>query len=105
MTRAEYVRSVPVTFAIEAQTPEIIPDLSGSADVLLEEHSNVVTVPREAVQLDEGGEEIVFVRKPGDGDFEARSIETGARNNVTTVVTAGLDAGEEIALRRPPLKL
>ena len=105
MTRAEYVRSVPVTFAIEAQAPEISPDLSAGADVLLEEHSNVVTVPREAVQLDEGGEEIVFVRKPGDGDFEARSIETGARNNVTTVVTAGLDAGEEIALRRPPLKL
>ena len=105
MTRAEYVRSVPVTFAIEAQAPEIIADLSGSADVLLEQHSDVITVPREAVHWDESGEEIVFVRKPGGPDFEARSIETGAQDNVTTVVTAGLDPGEEIALRRPPVKL
>ena len=105
MTRAEYVRSVPVTFAIDARAPEIIPDLSGSADILLEQHSDVITVPREAVHWDESGEEIVFVRKPGGPDFEARRIETGAQDNVTTVVTAGLDPGEEIALRRPPLKL
>ncbi len=105
MTRAEFVRSVPVTFAIETRAAEIIPDLSGSADILLEAHSDVVTVPREAVHLDENGEELVFVRKPGGSNFEARSIETGAQNNVRTVVTAGLDAGEEVALRRSPVKL
>ncbi len=105
MTRAQYVRSVPVTFTIETQAAEIIPDLSGSADILLEAISDVVTVPREAVHWDEAGEEIVFVRKPGGREFEARGIETGAQNNVTTVVTSGLDAGEEVALRRPPVKL
>ena len=105
MTRAEYVRSVPVTFTIETQAAEIIPDLSGSADILLEAHSDVVTVPREAVHWDDAGEEIVFVREPGGREFEARGIETGAQDNVTTVVTSGLDAGEEVALRRPPVKL
>ena len=105
MTRAQYVRGVPVTFTIETGAAETIPDLSGSADVLLEQHGDVITVPREAVHRNEGGEEIVFVRKPGGSEFETRSIEIGAQDNVTTVVTAGLDVGEEIALRRPPVKL
>jgi multidrug efflux pump subunit AcrA (membrane-fusion protein) len=90
-----YVRRIPVRIAIEGSDPRLIPDLSASAEVIVERTENALTVPLEAVQS-ENGRNVVFVKK-GDG-FERREVELGLQDATHTAVTAGLEAGEELAL-------
>jgi HlyD family secretion protein len=96
-----YVRNVPVNIAIQSSDPRLIPDLSASANIVLERKENVLAVPEEAVFRTNGKAE-VFV-KQGDG-FVARQVETADRNNTQVLVLAGLSAGEEIALQRPVIE-
>ncbi len=50
--RAEYVKEVPVTFRLLKVEPRVIPDLSASADVVLESSPQALIVPREAIFRD-----------------------------------------------------
>jgi cobalt-zinc-cadmium efflux system membrane fusion protein len=65
----------------------------------METRASVLAVPQEAV-FRENGKPAVFV-KQGDS-FHEREVELGPKNNTQVAVLAGLTAGEEIALQRPP---
>lgn len=94
-----YIRRIPIRVSIEGSDPRLIPDLSASANVVVESKDNALMVPLEAVQRD-GGRDVVFV-KQGDR-FERREVQLGLRNETHAEVLAGLGAGEEVALERPP---
>jgi multidrug efflux pump subunit AcrA (membrane-fusion protein) len=95
-----YIRSIPVRVAIEGNDPRVIPDLSGSADVILEEEPNALLAPLEAVHS-QGGKDFVYVRN--GQRFERREVQLGKRNDVQVAVVSGLKAGEEVALSEPAL--
>jgi multidrug efflux pump subunit AcrA (membrane-fusion protein) len=97
-SRAEYVRQIPVRFQIDASDPRIIPDLSGSATVLLAEEKHVLIVPREALERKDG-EAYARVRR-ADGAWERRRVELGSANATHVVVHGGLDEGAEVALEQ-----
>ncbi len=100
--RAEYVREIPVMIKIDKMDPRVIPDLSVSADVLVEQAEDTLLVPRESLFRDPGGETpFVFVRR-GDS-FEKRPVEVRLANFVQAAVASGLRKGELVALERPPL--
>ena len=101
--RTDFVRNVPVAIAIEAQSKEIIPDLSGSADILLEAHKNVVLAPKDAIHS-EGEEQFVYVRAEGSREFIKQRVETGQSNSTHTAILSGVEEGDEIALR-PPVQI
>ena len=101
--RTDFVRNVPVAIAIEAQAKEIIPDLSGSADILLEAHKDVVLVPKDAIQS-QGDEQFVYVRAEDSTEFIRRPVKTGQSNPTQTAILSGLREGDEIALR-PPVQI
>ena len=61
----------------------------------------VLTLPIQAVFLDEGKTFCFMVR--GDG-FEKREVRLGAQNESVVQITAGLQRGERICLSRPPTK-
>ncbi len=89
-----FIRSVPVRIAFDTVEPRLIPDLSASADVLLESsEENVLLVPLGAV-MDEDGKSYVEV-KTAKG-FEKREVKTGLRNESHAAITSGLEAGQEI---------
>jgi multidrug efflux pump subunit AcrA (membrane-fusion protein) len=93
-----FVRSVPVRVTIKGSDPRLIPDLSAWADIEVERHDNVLLVPREAVQM-ENGQAAVYVKAAGQ--FQKRGVTLGASNNTHVAVLEGLRAGEEVALSRP----
>ena len=101
--RTNFVRNVPVALAIEAEAKEIIPDLSGSADILLEAHKDVILAPRDAIQSD-GEEQFVYVKAENSREFIKQRVETGQSNSTHTAILSGVEEGDEIALR-PPVQI
>lgn len=93
-----FIRNIPVKINIQGGDPRVIPDLSASADVVLERDEKAVLVPIEAVNS-ENGKLFVYV-KNGD-EFRVRQVEVGATNNTQASIRSGLKAGDEVALRRP----
>ncbi len=90
-----YIRNVPVRVEIIGSDPRLIPDLSASADVLLDQQPSAILVPRAAV-VAENGKSFVYVRK--GTQFERRAVELGPRNYTQQVVKSGVAKGEEVAL-------
>ena len=101
--RTNFVRNVPVALAIEAEAKEIIPDLSGSADILLEAYKDVVLAPKDAIQS-EGEEQFVYVKAKDSREFIKQRVETGQSNSTHTAILSGVEEGDEIALR-PPVQI
>ena len=96
-SRDAYLKLVGIEVSIDGSDARVIPDLSASADIVLQERADALLVPDAAVEHRDG-RAFVYVR---DGDkFAEREIEVGERSEVQTVVLSGLSAGEEIALRR-----
>ena len=93
-SRAEWIKQVPVEIEILEQDKRIQPDLSASADIVVEEQSSVVVVPRAAI-ADAGGVPVVWVQQE-DG-FVEREIRLGSFSDTEAVVLSGLREGELIA--------
>ncbi len=82
-----------------AEQPEAMkPGQRVRATLILDEDSDALVVPRQAV-VQEEGVTLVFVAS-GDG-FEPRRVETGASSLGLVVITGGLEEGERIALAPP----
>jgi HlyD family secretion protein len=93
-----YVRNVPVVVAIEATSREIIPDLSGSADVVLGTDEDVLLVPREAV-VHENEQTVVYV---AEGERPRRQpVELGAGSDTQVVVLDGVKEGDLLVISPP----
>jgi len=98
--RAEYVREIPVNIRLERLDPRVVPDLSVSADLVIEAETDTVVAPLEAVFQDQpGGETYVFVRQASG--WERRPVEVALKNNVAAAIRSGLQPGEVIAAERP----
>lgn len=93
--RAQYVKWIPVRFAIEAKDTRLIPDLSAAADVIIKAEPKALQVPREAVLEDHGKIYARVLRADGVVKHEVR---LGLRNNTNAVVLAGLSDGDEVVL-------
>lgn len=90
-----YLRTVPIRIRIQGSDARLIPDLSASADVLIQKADNQVLVPRAALRP-EGDSVFVYVKK-GDA-FEKREVTLGLRNDIYAVAASGLKSGEEVRL-------
>ena len=94
-----YVRNVPVMVAIEGDDREIIPDLSGSADLVIGSEPDALLAPREAVSY-EGEEAVVYVADGGPQPRRQR-VELGDRNETHFVVSSGLNEGDTLVISQP----
>ena len=90
-----YIRNIPVNIAIDGSDPLLIPDLSASGDVVIEQADNVLAVPLQAIRH-ANGKPTVLVRQ-GDS-FQEREVTLGIGNENQVAVTSGLSAGEEIRI-------
>jgi len=96
---SNYLRSLPVRIRIHGADARLIPDLSASADVLLEKHDNQTLIPRGALS-EENGKLFVYVKK-GE-KFERRPVAISNQNYHQAAVLSGVSAGEEVALNYTP---
>jgi membrane fusion protein (multidrug efflux system) len=95
-----YVRNLPIAFSLEETDPIIIPDLSGSADVLLASEEDALIAPRAAIQRRDD-ETIVYVRQQGAAQPVVRPVELGFTTDTQVAVLSGLQEGEEVLLDAP----
>lgn len=96
--RASYISEIPIRFQIEKTDPRLIPDLTGSADVLLDGENGGTILPRAALFSENGGS-FVYVQTP-DG-WVKRPVEVGLENNTQVAIHSGLQKGDVVALARP----
>lgn len=94
-SRGEWIKQVPVEVAILAPDDRIKPDLSASADIVVEELDDALVIPRAAIGERVDGAPQVWVRE-GD-DFSPRQLEIGPISDIEAVVLSGLSEGEVIA--------
>ena len=102
-SRAQFKKDVLVRFRLEKMDPRVIPDLSVSADVILEEEEAISAVaPLEAVQgsAGEGTKAFVLVRS-ATGQWERREVELGLASHTHVVIKTGVKTGEVVALDNP----
>ena len=90
-----FIRNIPVRVSIQSNDSHVIPDLNGSADVLIGKVDNATLVPLGAIR-EENGKLYVSV-KQGQG-FEKRPITLGLKNDTHAAVMSGLNAGDEVRL-------
>jgi multidrug efflux pump subunit AcrA (membrane-fusion protein) len=101
--RGTFVREVPVFLKIDRMDPRVIPDLSVSADIVIEESPNLTLAPAESVFRDsDGGPAYVLVRTANG--FEKREVEVTLRNHTTVGFRSGVKPGEVVALEKPSPK-
>lgn len=90
-----YIRSLPIRISIENGDRRVLPDLSGSAEILVERDADAIVVPAHAVKVD-NGKSYVEVRTAAG--TEQREVQTGVSNGVDVSVESGLNEGEEVVL-------
>jgi multidrug efflux pump subunit AcrA (membrane-fusion protein) len=94
----QWVRQVPLQVVIEGSDPQLIPDLSASADLQLATPEKGLLVPLEALS---GTAEAATVEVRRGSNWKQVPVTVTSRTNTMAVVTAGLQPGDEIALARP----
>jgi RND family efflux transporter MFP subunit len=96
--RAGYVGEIPVRVRLDKMDPRIIPDLTASAEVLLNTEENALVLPRSAV-FEENGGKYVFLQSPQG--WLRTPVETGVSSYTEVAVHTGLKKGDVVALQRP----
>jgi HlyD family secretion protein len=93
-----WVRRVPLRIAIDGSDPQLIPDLSASADLQLRTPQNGLLVPLEALGTSAAGTTVEL--RDGNGWKEV-AVGVASRTNTTAIVISGLHPGDEIAVAHP----
>jgi HlyD family secretion protein len=84
---------------IEGSTAGVKPGQRLEATIVLDEIARAMVVPRQAIFRNDRGTYVC--RHRGEGGFEEVPVTLGAGTAGRVVVTAGLEAGDQIALRDP----
>jgi HlyD family secretion protein len=90
------VRSFVIVFSINGSDPKLMPDLSASLDVELENRKGVLLAPRDAVRT-EGNQNFVWVQR--GSSFERRAVNVLATSD-NEVALDGLEEGA-VVMRIP----
>ena len=74
--------------------------MSATANIVLEERSNVLLLPSGAVMKNAAGGDIVYV-VGADGAPSARDVTTGLKSGGKVEIRSGVKAGDIVALQAP----
>jgi len=85
------VTNYPVVIKFDTEVPEVLPNMSATATIILESKDNVLLVPSTAVQRQQG-QEIVRVLK--DGQEQTVVVETGLSSESQIEIISGLNEGD-----------
>jgi multidrug resistance efflux pump len=92
------IKVFPVEILINETNKNLLPGLTVSCRIIIDEIPDVLFIPKEAVHLE--GDTYYAYKKKGKG-FEKIEVEIGASNTDYTIITKGLDKDTEVALVDP----
>jgi HlyD family secretion protein len=96
--RAGYVGEIPILLKVDKMDSRVIPDLTGSADVVLGSVTGAVLIPQAAL-FEENGGAFVFVQGP-EGWIK-KQVQPGLSSFTQVAIESGLQKGDVVALQRP----
>lgn len=96
--RNSKIKVFPVEIIINESNENLLPGLTVSCRILVDQIDDVLYVPIDAIHT-EGG--ISYAYKKTAGGFEKVQVITGATNSDYIIITEGLDEGDKIALVNP----
>ena len=83
------------TITLENPDEELKDGMSATAEIILEQHDDVLLIPNRAIQ---GSLEKPWVEVVTNGQIEERQISMGLSDGMYTEVLSGLEEGEEVVL-------
>jgi multidrug resistance efflux pump len=102
--RASFVKEIAVRLKLDKADPRVIPDLSVSAEVVLDSVENATIAPLGSIFRDDASQSpCVYVREADR--WSRRPVELALANNIAVAVRSGLKAGEVVALEQPPAQV
>lgn len=97
---ANGVTNYPVTIMVENPDPDLLPGMNVSAEIIISEENNVLTIPLSAVQRGDTVQvipESAISEKDGSIDMsQAKEVQVslGSNDSSYVIVTAGLEEGD-----------
>lgn len=95
------IKVFPVRVNITGKSRNLLPGLTVSCKIIINEIPGVLFIPLESL-FSEQGTEYVYL-KSGSG-FIRKNVKTGARNTNFAIITEGLDENDLVALSNPFLE-
>jgi multidrug efflux pump subunit AcrA (membrane-fusion protein) len=96
--RGSKIKVFPVEVLIKSKDENLLPGLTVSCRIIIDEIDDVLYVPLEAVRS-EAGKTFVYVKNMTG--FDKTFIETGETNTDFTRIISGLKEGQKVALVNP----
>lgn len=97
-TRSDYakrIRFFTVVISIQGSNPKLLPDLTATIDLQLEDAGNVLILPREAITVRNGQAMAEVLEK---GRSRLQPVKVGLMNECEAVIESGLEEGNTIKL-------
>ena len=95
------VTTFEVQISIDNPGGELKANMTANAEVVLEEHKHVLTVPEQAVLYDKDRNASVWVPDPhGKDGHRVVKVKTGLSNGSRVEITVGLKAGDTVILQQ-----
>jgi HlyD family secretion protein len=85
-----------VTSTVENADQKLLPNVNVGVSIVTAEHNNVLTVPREAIRLDDARTFVYQINK--DNELRRRDIQPSLSNLTKVEVTGGIDENAVVAL-------
>ncbi len=87
------VTNYPVIIQFDTQVPEVLPNMSTSASIILQTKDDVLQVPSTAVITSEGQYQVRILR---NNSVEFVNVETGLTSDSQTEIVSGLNEGDMV---------
>jgi multidrug efflux pump subunit AcrA (membrane-fusion protein) len=101
--RASFVKEVPIRLKLDQMDPRVIPDLTVSAEVILESEAQATIAPAGAVFRDGPGKpSYVYVQT--EAGWDRREVQVGMANNISVSIRSGVKPGDVVAMEVPPVE-
>ncbi|OGD62172.1 hypothetical protein A2160_01305 [Candidatus Beckwithbacteria bacterium RBG_13_42_9] len=87
------VTNYPVIIQFDTNNPEILPNMTASANIITQTKENVLLVPSSAIQT-QSGQSVVRILK--NNQVQNVTVETGLSSDTQTEIVSGLSEGETV---------
>ena len=94
-------RNFTLEIALDQTNSRFKPGLSGQVTVVVDRVANAITIPAQAM-FQKSGQSVIYVWR--GTQFEERAIDVGRRSGDKILISKGVNAGEQLALRDPTAK-
>jgi len=89
------VTQYPAIIQFDSSSAEILPNMTVTANIVIDRKDNVLLVPSGAIQTQDGQS---FVKVLQDGEVQLVGVETGLISDNQTEIISGLEEGEMIVI-------